>query len=561
MSVSMANGNSDSMSPELTITFIHRLAYLRFMVEDFVTTFVLLGLSIFFLPISYAIAITLTAVPPSVLNYFQPFCRSTLTGALCHRSQCRARPTFRQRTVLVTGVGMTKGLTLARAFWLCGHRVVVADFDVDGCAAWTPWKKQQWTYSRAFDAGYWLRRPVVKDSMNESEKEEVRLSYVNDICKIVRDEGVDLWVSCSGVASAVEDAMVKEALDQMPPQVGRSCACIQFDVRTTSMLHEKSTFIEHAKALKLAVPETFEVTSHAEVLDALAAATRENPDRKFILKPVGMDDANRANLTLFPLANPDDTEIFVRRRPISKTSPWIVQQFIQGGREYCTHALVVAGAVRVFAACPSSELLMHYEALPPGDPLAEEMLRFTTRFAAAAGTGFTGHLSFDFMAEEDGDGRDRLYAIECNPRAHTAVALFAQPGERMRGMVEAYMSAVNGSLEPLKKDSYYVPPELVWVPENALPRYWIGHDLVTRGLLPWLDVLLWQEHCGRLVVDQAAELAQHVLYWKDGTFELWDPWPFVALYHHYWPRAILAAWRKGDRWSRLNVSTTKMFMY
>ncbi|KAK7726486.1 hypothetical protein SLS63_007646 [Diaporthe eres] len=561
MSVSEANGYLDSMSPERNITFIHRLAYLRFMVEDFVKTFVLLGLSIFFLPISYAIAITLTAVPPSVLTYFQPFCRSTLTGAHCHRSQCRARPTFRQRTVLVTGVGMTKGLTLARAFWLCGHRVVAADFDLDGFAAWTPWKKQKWTYSLAFDAGYSLQRPVVKDYMDESEKKEARRSYVRDICKIVKDEGVDLWVSCSGVASAVEDAMVKEALDQMPPQDGRKCACIQFDVSMTSMLHEKSTFIDHAKGLKLAVPETFEVTSHAEVLDALAAATKENPDRKFILKPVGMDDANRANLTLFPFADPDDTEIFVRRRLISKISPWIVQQFIQGEREYCTHALVVNGAVRVFAACPSSELLMHYEALPPSDPLAEDMLRFTTRLAAAAGTGFTGHLSFDFMAEEGWDGSDRLYAIECNPRAHTAVALFAQPGERMRGMVEAYMSAVNGSLEPLKKDNDGVPPEIVWTPENALPRYWIGHDLVTRGLLPWLDVLLWEEHCGRLVVDQAAELTQHVLYWKDGTFELWDPWPFVALYHHYWPRAILAAWRKGDRWSRLNVSTTKMFMY
>ncbi|KAG6364659.1 hypothetical protein INS49_006262 [Diaporthe citri] len=555
-----ANGKSLTTAPDGTITVIHRLAYLRRIVTDFIKTFFLLGLSIFLLPISYAIAIILTEVPPSVLAYLQPFSRSTLSGALFHRTQCRAKPTFRQRTVLVTGVGMTKGLTLARAFWLCGHRVVAADFDVGACAAWTPWKKGKWTHSLAFDAVYPLRRPVVEDDMDESEKQEVRRSYISDICNIVKDEGVDLWVSCSGVASAVEDAMVKEALDQMSPQDGRSCACIQFDVPTTSTLHEKSTFIQHTKALKLAVPETFDVTSHGEVLDALASATKENPHRKFILKPVGMDDANRANMTLFPLPNPHDTEICVRRRDISAKRPWVLQQFIQGGREYCTHALVVAGAVRVFAACPSSELLMHYEALPPGDPLAAEMLRFTTRFAAAAGTGFTGHLSFDFMAEEDDDGQQRLYAIECNPRAHTAVALFAQPGERMRGMVEAYMSAVNGSLEPLKEDNFDVPAELVWTPANARPRYWIGHDLVTRGVLPWLDLLLQTPHSGRLLVDHTAELVQHLLYWKDGTFELWDPWPFVALYHHYWPQAILAAWRKGERWSRLNVSTTKLFI-
>lgn len=560
MPVSEANGKSDTMAPHRTITIIHRLAYLRLIVADFIKTFSLLGVSIFFLPISYAIAIALTKVPPSFLAYIQPFSRSTLTGALFHRTQCRARPTFRQRTVLVTGVGMTKGLTLARAFWLCGHRVVAADFDVEAFAAWTPWKKSQWTYSRAFNVVYSLRRPVVKDDMDESEKEKVRRSYTRDICKLVKDEGVDLWVSCSGVASAVEDAMVKEALDQMSLQDGRRCACIQFDVPTTSMLHEKSTFIQHAKGLKLTVPETFDVTSHAEVLDAIASATKENPHRKFILKPVGMDDANRANMTLFPLPNPHETEVLVRRRDISGTRPWILQQFIQGGREYCTHALVVAGAVRVFAACPSSELLMHYEALPAGDPLAADMLRFTTRLAAAAGAGFTGHLSFDFMTEEDGDGRERLYAIECNPRAHTAVALFAQPGERMRGMVESYMSAVNGSLKPLKEDNYDVPPELVWTPAGVTPRYWIGHDLVTRMLLPLLNLLLWKPHSRGLLVDQTAELVQHMLYWKDGTFELWDPWPFVALYHHYWPRAILTAWRKRERWSRLNVSTTKMFI-
>lgn len=562
MAVSKANGKSDTMAPDGTIKTIPSFAFLRLPVKDHLKTFFLLALSIFLLPISYAVAISLTAVPPSVLAYFQPFSRSTLTGAVFHRTQCRAKPTFRQRTILVTGVGMTKGLALARAFWLCGHRVVAADFDVGACAAWTPWKKGRWTYSLAFDAVYSLRRPVVNDDMDESEIEAVRKRYTWDICKIVRDEGVDLWVSCSGVASAVEDAMVKEALDNMPSRDGRRCACIQFNVPTTSTLHEKSTFIQHTKALKLTVPETFDVTSHAEVLGALASAAKRNPDRKFILKPVGMDDANRGNMTLLPLPTQRETEAFVRRLPISTFRPWILQQFVRGGREYCTHALVVAGAVRVFAACPSSELLMHYEALPPGDPLAAEMLRFTTRFAAAAGTGFTGHLSFDFMAEEEeeGDGQVRLYAIECNPRAHTAVALFAQPGERMRGMVEAYMSAVNGPLNSLDKDKSGLPFGLVRPPADTTPRYWLGHDLVSRGLLPWLHLVLWKRHSGRLLVDRARELVQHVLCWKDGTFELWDPWPFVALYHHYWPRAILAAWWKGERWSRLNVSTTKMFI-
>ncbi|POS74081.1 carbamoylphosphate synthase large subunit [Diaporthe helianthi] len=558
MAVPMVNGKPAAM------TTIPSFGFLQLPVKDHIKTFSLVALSLFFLPISYAVAFALTAVPPSVLAYFQPFSRSTWTGALFHRAQCRAKPTFRQRTVLVTGVGMTKGLTLARAFWLCGHRVVAADFDVGACAAWTPWKKGRWTYSQAFDAVYSLRRPLVTDSMGEGEKEEARSAYVRDICNIVKGEGVDLWVSCSGVASAVEDAMVKEALDKMSSRGERRCVCIQFDVPTTSTLHEKSTFIRHTKALKLPVPETFDVTSHAQVLDALASATEKHPDRKFILKPVGMDDANRGNMTLLPLtSSAHETDAFVRRLPISRSRPWILQQFIRGGREYCTHALVVAGAVRVFTACPSCELLMHYEALSPWDPLAAEMLDLTAKFAAAAGTSFTGHLSFDFMADEgegDGDGRTTLYAIECNPRAHTAVALFAQPGERMERMVEAYTSAVDGPMEPFReKNSSDIPSRVVWPPADTKPRYWIGHDFVTKGLLPFLNLVRERRSPG-LLFDALEELVQHLLYWEDGTLELWDPWPFVALYHHYWPRAILSSWWNGERWSRLNVSTTKMFM-
>ncbi|KAL1877480.1 hypothetical protein Daus18300_002467 [Diaporthe australafricana] len=560
MADSEANGKPDTVAPDEVITASSSLAFLRLPVKDHIKTFFLLALSILFLPLSYIVAIALTAVPETVLAYFLPFSPLSLTGALFHRTQCRAKPTFRQRTVLVTGVGMTKGLTLARAFWLCGHRVMAADFDARACTAWTPWKQGRWTYSQAFDKVYSLRKPAVRDDMNEREKEEVRTAYIKDTCKIVQDEGVDLWVSCSGVASAVEDAMVKEALDTTPLRNGRTCACIQFDVPTTSTLHEKSTFIQHTKALKLTVPETRDVSSHAQVLDALASAAKKNPGRKFILKPVGMDDANRGNMTLLPLPTTRETEAFVRRLPVSKQRPWILQQFIRGGREYCTHALVVDGAVKVFTACPSSELLMHYKALPRDDPLTAQMLRFTTKFAAAAGAGFTGHLSFDFMAEDDDAGRTRLYAIECNPRAHTAVALFARPGEQMRGMVEAYVSAMDRSPKSLKKDNSNPAFGLVWPPADATPRYWIGHDYFALGLLPLLDFLRWQPRSGRLLVDGLAELLQHVLCWKDGTFELWDPWPFVALYHHYWPRAILAAWWKGERWSRLNVSTTKMFI-
>ena len=36
------------------------------------------------------------------------------------------------KTILVTGVGMTKGLFLARQFYIAGHRVIGADFETFG---------------------------------------------------------------------------------------------------------------------------------------------------------------------------------------------------------------------------------------------------------------------------------------------------------------------------------------------------------------------------------------------------------------------------------------------
>lgn len=537
---------------------------LRLRMYDHIKTGLILFLGWINLPLSVGLAILITIIPSQYLVYLFPASSTTGFAARSHRNFCRAEAGFKQRTILVTGVSMTKGLTLARAFWLCGHRVVAADFDANRCGVWTPWKGWwSYTFSRSFYAVYNLRRPKVVEGMSQTEVERTRTGYVNDICDIVVDHKVDLWVSCSGVASAVEDAMVMEALSK-----GRKgCACIQFDVPTTSKLHEKSSFTRYTRQLGLLVPETHDVVSQGDVLRALAEAKKNNPDRKFILKPVGIDDANRGNMTLLPFDKPWDTDAYVRRLPISQEKPWILQQFIRGGREYCTHSVVVNGQVKVFTACPSLELLMHYQKMAAADPLTLEMFDFTRMYAEAGSqtaSQFTGHLSFDFMAEDDGNGGARLYAIECNPRAHTAVALFANPGAEMRMMVKAYISAIDVQLCNGEKaggvNAVGDSPSfsVVSAPIGVLSRYWLGHDLVTLVLLPLFGFLTLQLGLGQLV-DSARQFVEHVVFWKDGTFELWDPWPFVALYYHYWPKAILSAWWKGERWSRVNVSTTKMF--
>lgn len=460
-----------------------------------------------------------------------------------HRVAARRKVSFRPKTILVTGVGMTKGLALARSFYEAGHDVIGADFEPNGT-------KVCGRVSRSLKKFVPLRKPDPKLGSAR---------YIQGLLDVVTKEKVDLWVSCSGVASAVEDGEAKEIIERRT-----SCKAIQFDVETTQTLHEKHTFIDRTRELGLTVPETHTITSRA----AIDAALHDAPQgRQYIMKTIGMDDANRGDMTLLPKSTHEETAKHLNKLRISEKSAWILQQYIKG-REFCTHALVIKGEVKVFVACPSAELLMHYEALPADSKLGQEMLNFTKTYAAGGGSSFTGHLSFDFLIEDeqlsnlnnDPDAKVTLYPIECNPRAHTAVALF----NGTTTMADAYLSLLD---ENPPAPSYAeatangTSHQHIVTPKYSDVRYyWVGHDLINLIVLPLLSLLTLQRDSSISTVIKGLDtLVDRLLFWKDGTYELWDPLPWWWLYHVYWPQQFLLFFWKGKKWSRVNVSTCKMF--
>jgi catechol O-methyltransferase len=302
----------------------------------------------------------------------------------------------------------------------------------------------------------------------------------------------------------------------------------------------------------------------------IAARKGKRAGMKYIMKYIGTDDSVRADMTLLPFDTPAATKAHISRLPISEDRPWILQQYISGP-EYCTHALVIRGEVKVFVACPSAELLMHYEALPATSGLSQSMLRFTQEYAAAGGDSFTGHLSFDFLVErseaeaglKDPKHNVQLYPIECNPRAHTAVALFNETPE----MANAYITLLRESPEDRNEQrrkhglTNGNASQPVFPNTPTKKYYWVGHDLAELVLLPLLA--LFTPGSGMdfsQLSTSISTFADHLLFWKDGTFEVWDPWPAFWLYHVYWPVQFVLAILQGKKWSRLNVSTTKMFM-
>ncbi|KAI1799450.1 hypothetical protein F4811DRAFT_557816 [Daldinia bambusicola] len=381
---------------------------------------------------------------------------------------------------------MAKGLTLARAFYASGHRVIGADIE-------DPHIPCPGRYSRSLSAFYRLPKSTGKSGPEE---------YIRQLVNIVDIENVKLWVSCSGVTNAVQDAQAKEAIEQRT-----LCKCIQFDVQTTSTLHEKGSFIEACKNLGLSIPETYQVKSTYDTSRILSSCIASNPDRRYILKPVGMDDIHRGDMTILPLASEEETRHHICQLPISDSNPWILQQYIPGGKEYCTHALVIGGRVKCFLACPSSEFLMNYELLQDS-ALWRAMLVFTVEFVQRSPRAeeMTGHLSFDFMTSEESINdtglRKEIYAIECNPRAHTAAVLFGHGGPEAQDMVEAYVDAIkvkqkkistgdiSNELSPVSTEGHIITP-----PSNAQPRYWIGHDLISLLLYPMLlpDLVTFSE--------------------------------------------------------------------
>ena len=75
---------------------------------------------------------------------------------------------------------------------------------------------------------------------------------------------MDLWISCSGVASAIEDGEAKEVLERVT-----GVRAVQFGVEVTGRLHEKDRFVECTRGVGLNVPETYPVRSVDEALSVL----------------------------------------------------------------------------------------------------------------------------------------------------------------------------------------------------------------------------------------------------------------------------------------------------
>ncbi|MBW4658056.1 MAG: ATP-grasp enzyme [Drouetiella hepatica Uher 2000/2452] len=383
------------------------------------------------------------------------------------------------KTILVSGGKMTKALQLARSFHQAGHRVIL----IESHKYWLTGHRFSW----AVDRFYTVPNPQAKD-------------YADALLAIVQNEGVDVYIPvCSPVASRY-DAEAKQTLSAY-------CEVMHFDPETVQKLDDKYEFSVIAASLGLTVPDSYRITQPQQVTDF----DFSKQERKYILKSIPYDSVRRLDLTRLPCETPLKTAAFVKDLPISDRNPWIMQAFIPG-QEYCTHSTVRNGELQMHCCCKSSAFQINYERVDK--PEIEAWVR-----QFVGGLNLTGQVSFDFIQAEDGS----VYAIECNPRTHSAITMFYNHADVAR----AYLENGFPVIQPLK---------------SSRPTYWIYHEI-------------W-----RLVTQptQIRQRLQIIFSGKDAIFDWSDPLPFLMVHHVQIPWLLIKNLRQLKGWIRIDFNIGKL---
>ncbi len=389
------------------------------------------------------------------------------------------------QTILISGGKMTKALQLARSFHNAGHRVIL----VETHKYWLTGHRYSW----AVDRFYTIPNPQTDE-------------YSQALLKIVQQEKVNIYVPvCSPVASYY-DAEVKKVLSG-------HCTVMHVDVETLQRLDDKYEFAKAAEALGLRVPKSYRITNPQQVIDF----DFSDAQRKYIIKSIPYDSVRRLDLTKLPCPTPAETAAFVNSLPISESKPWIMQEYIPG-QEFCTHSTIRDGHLQLHCCCKSSAFQVNYQNVDRPD--IENWIR---QFAKSL--NLTGQVSFDFIqAADDGE----IYAIECNPRTHSAITMFYNHPD----VAKAYLEP-----DPL--------PQTVQPLASSRPTYWIYHEI-------WrLVTHLWSP---KLVYERLQIIAQG----KDAIFEWDDPLPFLMVHHWHIPLLLWGNLQKPKEWIRIDFNIGKL---
>ncbi|WP_036482405.1 ATP-grasp domain-containing protein [Myxosarcina sp. GI1] len=391
--------------------------------------------------------------------------------------------TNEKKRILITGAKMTKALQLARFFHRDGHAV----FLVETHKYWLSGHR----FSRAVKGFYTVPVP-------EQDPE----GYCQALLKIVKQNNIDLFIPVSSPIASYYDSLAKKTLEPY-------CQAIHLDPELTEILDDKYAFCSKARELGLSAPKVFRISDPQQILDF----DFDSDGSRYILKSIPYDSVLRLDLTRLPF---EGMEGFVRNLPISEDKPWVMQEFIRG-KEYCFHATVRNGKIRLHCCSESSPFQINYQQVD--NPA---IYQWVEKFVSEL--NLTGQVCFDVIQAADG----KVYPIECNPRLHSAITMFHDHP----GVAKAYLTDGEPGEEPITP-----------LPDSK-PTYWTYHELWRlTGISSLSELKAWWHK---------------VTTGTDAILDLDDPLPFLMLHNWQIPLLLLDNLRRLKGWVKIDFNIGKL---
>jgi glutathione synthase/RimK-type ligase-like ATP-grasp enzyme len=300
--------------------------------------------------------------------------------------------------------------------------------------------------------------------------------FIADVERIVRENEIEL------VVPAFEEAFY---LATRHAALSERTILFTAPFKTLARLHDKDRFTQLAERLGLPTPTTVVARSDEELREGIERFPRYFARAAF----------SRGGVSLLTNTGPLAGKLEGSDCHPSESSPWLVQEFVEGPM-HCTYSTLHGGRVTAHCAYRAPRQWQHSTGIQFESIDGGPSLEVATRLGAEL--DYTGQMSLDFVDSPDGP-----MLIECNPRATDGVLLMSAE-ELERGLLDpnAPLTMVEPGRET--KLSLAVVGQLFREPPSKLPAGIAdlvrvkGSDQGWRDALPTMYSFLAFGHHARL---------------------------------------------------------------
>ncbi len=276
------------------------------------------------------------------------------------------------KKILITFARSFLALELARQLHAAGHKIFIAD----------SMEYHVTRFSNTISKCFHLPSPRF-----DAE------GYIDGLVAIVEKEEIDFLLPIYE-----ETTQLAHAHHRFPAHCQLFCPSFEL----YEQLHNKWSF--HCKLEELGI-------------DALQAALVKTPQDLANLsftKPFALKACySRASQTLIKVY-PKKTVVDFEVEP---HNPWIAQEWLEG-KKFCTYSICHAGTIHAHGTYPVNFAIDGNSCLIFKNIEHNAIYQWIENFVRKI--NYTGQIAFDFIQSAD----DKLYAIECNPRATSGLLLF-----------------------------------------------------------------------------------------------------------------------------------------